>query len=186
MNITGEHYRVKDARLTPPPFSASIPLYIGGFTDKALERVVSHADGYFGNEEIWDLYAAKLKEHGKDSTLAAIRIPGLFLTVAEDPERAMAELAPYYHHIYNCYGAWMNEDNALGLDRTMDPMDVEGFKRSGILQILTPEQAVTYFKTLKQRMPVDHYMMARPPGLPAARFVEYAELFADKVIPAVN
>jgi hypothetical protein len=27
-------------------------------------------------------------------------------------------------------------------------------------------------------------MMMMPPGLPAARFVEYAQVFADEVIPA--
>ncbi len=80
----------------------------------------------------------------------------------------------------------MNEDHALGIDRPMDPTDVETFKRSGILQILTPEQAVAHFTDLKQRMPIEHYMMMRPPGLSAERFVEYAQLFADKVIRALN
>ena len=186
VNFTGRHYTVSDARIMPAPPRGTIPLYIGGFADKAMERVVKYADGYFGNAEFWDLYAEKLKQHGKDSAQAGIRIPGLFLTVAEDPEKAMDELAPYYHHVYTCYGAWMNEDNALGMDRAMDPMDLDTFKRSGILQILTPEQAVTHFKALKERMPVEHYMMMRPPGLPAARFIEYAQLFADRVIPAVN
>ena len=33
-------------------------------------------------------------------------------------------------------------------------------------------------------MPLDHFMMMMPPGLPAARFVDYAQIFADDVIPA--
>jgi len=65
--------------------------------------------------------------------------------------------------VYACYAGWMNEDNALGMD-----------------------QAVAYFRAMKERIPVEHYTMMRPPGLPSARFVEYAQLFADKVIPAVN
>ena len=186
VNFTGKHYTVTDARITPAPPRRTMPLYIGGFAEKAMERVAKYADGYFGDEEAWDLYIEKLKQLGRDPAQAAIRIPGLFLTVAEDPERAMGELAPYYHHVYTCYGAWMDEDDALGMDRAMDPMDLDAFKRSGVLQILTPEQAVTHFKALKQRMRVEHYMMMRPPGLPAARFIEYAQLFADKVIPAVN
>lgn len=186
VNFAGRHYNVRDARITPIPDRRMMPLYIGGFVEKAIERVVKYGDGYFGNEEVWDLYAAKLIQHGRDPAQATIRIPGLFLTVAEDPERAMEELAPYYHHVYACYSAWMNEDHALGIDRPMDPMDVETFKRSGVLQILTPEEAVAHFTALKQRMPVDHYVMMRPPGLPAERFVEYAQLFADKVIPAVT
>ncbi|MGB8503384.1 LLM class flavin-dependent oxidoreductase [Mycobacterium sp.] len=185
VNFAGKHYTVKDARIMPAPPRGTIPLYIGGFTEKAMERVANYADGYFGNEEICDLYIEKLRQHGKDPSRAAIRIPGLFLTVAEDPEKAMEELAPYYHHVYTSYGAWMNEDNAIGLDNpATQPMGVGAFKRSGIVQILTPEQAVSYFKAMQERMPLEHFMMMRPPGLPAERFIEYAQLFADKVIPA--
>jgi hypothetical protein len=33
-------------------------------------------------------------------------------------------------------------------------------------------------------MPLEHVMMMMPPGLPGDRFREYAQLFADEVIPA--
>ncbi len=186
VNFSGEHYTVHGARIVPSQLRPTMPLYIGGFTDKAMERVVRYADGYIGNEEVCGLYLEKLKQHGKDPAQAAIHIPALFFTVAEDPERAMEELAPYYHHVYTCYAAWTNEDNALGMSRAMEPMDVDAFKRSGILQILTPEQAVAHFAAMRDRIPVEHFTMMRPPGLPATRFVEYAQLFADKVIPAVR
>jgi len=45
-------------------------------------------------------------------------------------------------------------------------------------------QAVNHFKAMQERIPVEHFMMMRPPGLPAQRFVEYAQVFADKVMPA--
>jgi alkanesulfonate monooxygenase SsuD/methylene tetrahydromethanopterin reductase-like flavin-dependent oxidoreductase (luciferase family) len=186
VNFTGRHYAVQNARIVPAPPRRNIPLYIGGFVEKAMERVAKYADGYFGNEELWSLYLEKATQVGRDPADIAIRIPGLFLAVAEDPERAMNELSPYYHHVYRCYSDWMNEDHALGMDGAMDRMDLDTFQRSGILQILTPDDAVTYFKTLKERMRVEHYMMMRPPGLPVGRFVEYAQLFADKVIPSVN
>lgn len=185
VSFAGRHYSVKDARITPAPPRGRIPLYIGGFSNRALERVAAHADGYLGNEEVCDLYLEKLRLHGKDPATAAVRIPGLFLTVAEDPEEAREELAPYYHHVFSSYGAWMNEDNAIGMaDPVTQSMDLDAFKESGILQILTPEQAVGHFRAMRERIPVEHFMMLRPPGLPAERFVEYAQLFADKVAPA--
>lgn len=187
VSFAGRHYTVQDARITPPPPHGSLPLYIGGFTEQALERVATYADGYFGNEEVCGLYLQKLRQHGRALDQAAVRIPGLFLTVAADPERAMEELAPYYHHVFSCYGAWMNEDNAIGMDNpSSQAMDIDTFKHSGILQILTPEQAVSHFKALQERVPLEHFMMMRPPGLPAERFMEYAQLFADKVIPAFH
>ncbi|OBK77703.1 LLM class flavin-dependent oxidoreductase [Mycobacterium sp. 1274761.0] len=186
VTFQGRHYTVIEARIMPPPPRGHIPLYIGGFTDRALDRVAAHADGYLGNAEFCDRYIDKLKQHGKDAASAAIRIPGLFVTVADDPERAMEELAPYYHHVSSTYGAWMNEDNAIGMDNPamQQAMDIEAFKRSGVLQIMTPEQAVAHFRAMQEQIPLEHFMMMRPPGLPAERFVEYAHLFADKVLPA--
>jgi len=185
VTFEGRHYTVKDAMIMPPSTRGQIPLYIGGFADKALARVAKYADGYFGNEEFCDQYVAKLREQGKDPAQAGIRIQGLFFAVADDPEKAIDELAPYYHYINNSYSVWMGEDNAIGIDDPMlKPMDLEQFKKSGILQIVTPEAAVAKFESLQARTGADHFMMMMPAGLPAARFMEYAQLFADKVIPA--
>ena len=185
VDFTGRHHTVTAARITPIPPHGRIPLYIGGFTDRALERAATYGDGYFGSDQAVEAYLAKLDAAGKSRAEAKIRIPGLFLTVAEDPEKAMAELGPHYHHVYSTYGAWMREDDAIGMDTPATrPLDLETFTRSGVLQILTPQQAIDYFTGLSRRIPLDHFTMMRPPGLPADRFIEYAQLFADTVIPA--
>ncbi|MET0238451.1 MAG: LLM class flavin-dependent oxidoreductase [Sphingobium sp.] len=185
VTFEGKHYTVKDAFIAPPAPRGRIPLYIGGFAEKALARVARYADGYFGNEEVCGLYADKLREEGKAPAAARIRIQALFTAVAEDPEAAMEELAPYYHHVNNSYGVWLNEDKAIGLDGPLlKPMPLETFKTSGILEILTPAQAIDKFRAMQERIPVEHLMMMMPPGLPPARFVEYAGLFAREVIPA--
>src|ERR1700741_818129 len=53
----GPHYTGKDAVTRPPAPRGRIPLYIGGFAEKALARVAKYADGYFGNEEVCAAYA---------------------------------------------------------------------------------------------------------------------------------
>ena len=185
VTFEGKHYSIKDAAIVPCSPRGQIPLYIGGFAEKALERVAKYADGYFGNEDVCGLYAEKLKEQGKDPTKAGIRIQGLFLAVAENPAEAMEELAPYYHYVNNAYGVWLNEDKAIGIDDPMlKPMELEAFKKSGILQILTPGQAIDYFKAMQQRTAVEHFMMMLPPGMPIDRFKHYAGLFAREVMPA--
>ncbi|MET0365332.1 MAG: LLM class flavin-dependent oxidoreductase [Sphingobium sp.] len=185
VTFEGQFYTIKDAAIVPAPQRGRVPLYIGGFAEKALARVARYADGYFGNEDVCGLYADKLREEGKDPAQARIRIQGLFLTVAEDPEAAMEELAPYYHHVNNSYGAWLNEDKAIGIDDpSLKPMTLEDFKTSGILQIVTPDQAIAKFRRMQDRIPVEHFMMMMPAGLPAERFLSYATLFADKVLPA--
>lgn len=185
VSFEGQHFNVRNARAMPPAPRGRIPLYIGGFADKAMARVAKYADGYFGNEDVCDLYVEKLREQGKDPSAARVRIQGLFFTVAEDPERAMHELAPYYHHVNNTYGVWLNEDKASGIDDPfLKPMSLEQFKSSGILQIRTPEDAIAKFKAMQTRVPIEHFMMMKPPGLPSEKFVEYADLFARKVLPA--
>jgi alkanesulfonate monooxygenase SsuD/methylene tetrahydromethanopterin reductase-like flavin-dependent oxidoreductase (luciferase family) len=185
LSFEGKHFSVKNASIMPRSPRGQIPLYIGGFAEKALERVAKYADGYFGNEDVCGMYADKLREQGKDPAAARIRIQGLFFAVANDPEKAMHELAPYYHHVNNTYGQWLNEDKAIGIDDpVLKPMELDAFKQSGILKIVTPDAAIKMFKAMRQRIPVEHFMMMKPPGLAAEKFVEYAELFANKVIPA--
>jgi len=114
-------------------------------------------------------------------------IQGLITVVANDPEKAMHELAPYFHHVNNSYGQWLNEDQAstgLAAAAALKPMTLQQFKASGILQILTPGQAIDMLNALRAKAPMEHFMMMLPPGLAPEKFTEYASLFAAEVIPA--
>jgi len=182
----GRHFTLKNASIVPAP-DRRIPLYVGGFTDKALERAAKFGDGYFGNEDVCDLYLDKLRAFGKDPSSARIRIQGLFVLVARDPEKAMHELGPYFHYVNNAYGQWLNEDRAatgFGDTARLAPMTLEAFKVSGILRIVTPAEAIEMFTKMRSRVPVEHFIMMMPPGFPPSKFSEYAELFAHEVIPA--
>jgi alkanesulfonate monooxygenase SsuD/methylene tetrahydromethanopterin reductase-like flavin-dependent oxidoreductase (luciferase family) len=186
-SYAGKHFTLKNASIVPTPIRGRIPLYLGGFTDKALERTAKFGDGYFGNLEVCDLYLEKLRACGKHPASARIRIQGLFVLVAVDPEKAMHELAPYFHYVNNAYGQWLNEDRvATGFGDTalLKPMTLEAFKTSGILSILTPGQAIDMFNGMLSKAAVEHFMMMAPPGLPPSKFAEYAEVFAREVIPA--
>ena len=181
VNFEGQHFSLRGAKIMPPAPRGRIPLYIGSFSAKAMERVARYGDGFIGSGELCDLYAAKLREQGKDQASARVRVTDLFLVVAHDPERAMDELAPFYHHVNNSYAEWFNEDKSV---EGLKSMPLDAFKASGILQIMTPDSAIAMLKAKQERMPLEHVMMMMPPGLPAARFVEYAQVFAKEVIPA--
>jgi alkanesulfonate monooxygenase SsuD/methylene tetrahydromethanopterin reductase-like flavin-dependent oxidoreductase (luciferase family) len=186
-SYAGRHFTLKNASIIPTPSRGHIPLYLGGFSDKALVRTAKYGDGYFGNEEVCDLYLEKLRACGKDPATARIRIQGLFVVVANDPEKAMHELAPYFHHVNNAYGQWLSEDRGstgLGDSALLRPMTLEAFRSSGILRILTPSQAIELFNRMLAKAPVEHFMMMMPPGLAPAKFSEYAQVFAREVIPA--
>ncbi|BFM07535.1 LLM class flavin-dependent oxidoreductase [Halioxenophilus aromaticivorans] len=185
VSVDGDFFSIQNASLSPLP-EHHIPLYLGGFADKALERVAKFGDGYFGNEDVCENYLNKLAKYGKDSSQARIRIQGLFFVVADNPDEAMEELAPYYHYVNNCYGEWLNEDKASGVDNTklLKAQSLDEFIASGVLQIKTPTQAIEYFQNMLTRTPVEHFIMMLPPGIPTKTFKKYAQTFAEKVMPA--
>jgi alkanesulfonate monooxygenase SsuD/methylene tetrahydromethanopterin reductase-like flavin-dependent oxidoreductase (luciferase family) len=187
VSFDGRHFSIKDAVITQAPGAGRIPLYLGGFNEKAIERTAKYGDGYFGNLDIVDLYLEKLKAAGKDTASGRVRIQGLFTVVAHDPAKAMDALAPYYLHVNNTYGQWLNEDTAatgIGDGGLLKPMSLDAFKTSGILSILTPAQAIAMFEGMRAKAPVEHFMMMLPPGLPPAEFRQYADVFAKEVMPA--
>lgn len=187
VTFSGRHFQVEGAEISPLPEGGKVPLYLGGFADKALARVARFADGYFGNEEFVAPYKEKLADLGKDPADARVRLQGLFVNVAHDPEQAMEELAPYYHYVNEVYAGWAAEDRALGMDNTaLQKIGLEEFKKSGILQIWTPEQAIEKFTRLKERLPeLEHYTFLMPAGMPPDRCVAYARVFSEEVMPAV-
>jgi alkanesulfonate monooxygenase SsuD/methylene tetrahydromethanopterin reductase-like flavin-dependent oxidoreductase (luciferase family) len=185
VNFEGEHYTVRNARITPLSPRGQIHLNIGGFVEKAIERVAKYGDGYFGISEMADTYVRKWQEQGKKPEDAAMQIPGLYTFVARDPDSAMEELAPHYHYMLQAYDVFAQEDKALGMD-SADPsgMDLDAFKASGTLQIWKPDEAIEKFRSMRQKMPLTHYCFSMPPGLPPERFLAYAREFAEDVIPA--
>jgi alkanesulfonate monooxygenase SsuD/methylene tetrahydromethanopterin reductase-like flavin-dependent oxidoreductase (luciferase family) len=183
VDFDGQWFQCAGAKLMPPAPRGRIPLYIGGFAPKAVERVARYGDGYIGDAGTFDGYADRLREQGRDPAEAKVRVTGLTTVVAADPKAALEELAPYFHHVNNSYGEWFAEDKAMGM-ASFTPMDLDAFKASGTLEILTPDAAIAKFKALQAKVPLDHYMMMMPPGLPAERFIHYAGLFASEVLPA--
>lgn len=185
VNHRSAHFSVENAAIAPVPATGKVPLWIGGFAARALERVARHADGYFGNEECVPAYLEQLAAAGRDPADAKVQVPGLFVAVARDPEAAMEELAPYYHYVNSVYGDWGREDNALGTDSDLSSeLDLDAFKASGILHVWTPEEAVAKLRAMRDRIPLTHYVMMMPPGLPPERFIAHAEVFASDVMPA--
>jgi alkanesulfonate monooxygenase SsuD/methylene tetrahydromethanopterin reductase-like flavin-dependent oxidoreductase (luciferase family) len=186
-SFEGRHFNLKNAAVQPLPPRGHIPLFVGAYSEKAMGRVAKYGDGYLGACELYDVYAAKLRECGKDPSAGRFYQASLPLVVARDPEKALHELAPYYHHVSNMYGVWLNEDGYEGrvqVDDAPRTLSLDEFKASGLLHVLTPAQAVDYFQAMRARTPVEHVTIAVPPGIPLSSFAPHAELFANEVARA--
>jgi len=148
-----------------------------------LDRVIRHGDGYIGTADTADIFVEKLRERGSKAASLGVRILALGSFVARDPEAATEELAPYFLHTNNDYARYQAEDQALGREGQKF-QTLEEFKAHGDFKIQTPDELIATLKEMQSRMSIEHYVLARPPGLPAERFLRYAEDFARDVIPA--
>lgn len=176
------HFRLEQARITPLPPEGRVPLYIGGFTDKAIARAVNLADGFVGPVHACERYVELVAASGRDPASARVRIYEPTLVVAEDPAAAAEELAPYFQHVNNTYAAWAAEDQALG-SAGMTAMSLEAYKASGEMQILTPTEAIARIRALGHLRP-EQVILPMPTGLPPERLLHYAGVFAREVMPA--
>jgi alkanesulfonate monooxygenase SsuD/methylene tetrahydromethanopterin reductase-like flavin-dependent oxidoreductase (luciferase family) len=186
-SFEGRHHQLKNAFIALRPPRGAIPLFVGAYSEKAMARVARYGDGYLGAAELYEVYAAKLRECGKDPSAGRFYQASLPLVVAHDPERAMHELAPYYHYVSNMYGVWLTEDGYAGrvqVDEAPRTLSLDEFKAAGLLHVLTPAQAIAFFTAMRAKAPVEHVTLAVPPGIALAAFAPYAEVFANEVAPA--
>jgi alkanesulfonate monooxygenase SsuD/methylene tetrahydromethanopterin reductase-like flavin-dependent oxidoreductase (luciferase family) len=184
VTFKGEFYQLEKAKIFPLPIQQPhIPIYVGGAVKAGYRRAAKYGDGYFGPTESIADYMTAVRELGKqdsDGRVALIGTADSWLVVADDPERAMAEVAPHYFYQYNVYARWLEEG-----DFVLPKMDLEQFKQSGILNALTPEQAIEHIKTRLQTHPqLDSYALQAPVGLSMDKFAPYVEAFAQRVLPA--
>jgi alkanesulfonate monooxygenase SsuD/methylene tetrahydromethanopterin reductase-like flavin-dependent oxidoreductase (luciferase family) len=95
VDFHGQFFQISGAKLMPPVTRGRIPLYIGGFAKKAIERVAKYGDGYVGDAGAFEGYVERLREQGRNPAEAKVRVTGLMTVVAHDKVAALEELAPY-------------------------------------------------------------------------------------------
>jgi len=65
--------------------------------------------------------------------------------------------------------------------------DRDGLRKSGLLKVVDPEMAIKIIREYITAVPLTHYYSwTLPPGLPPRWAQPHLELFASKVIPALN
>jgi len=153
---TGEPfiYEGRPVQVTPKPISAGgPPLLMGGASPGAIRRAARFGMGMLGQggpPELEQLYADACKEFGTT--------PGLFVNppvdaptsvfVAEDPDRAWAEIGSYLLHDATMYGEWMAAGGTNASASGSQALTVEALRaEEGNYRILTPDQAKSLIQT---------------------------------------
>jgi alkanesulfonate monooxygenase SsuD/methylene tetrahydromethanopterin reductase-like flavin-dependent oxidoreductase (luciferase family) len=183
VTFDGEFFHLKNARITPLPVQKpGIPLFVGAAARPGFRRAARYADGFVGGAHHYPLYVEEARKLGKDEKSLRYASMGtdMWFIVSEDPEKTFEEVAPHAYYQINKYGEWQ-ADVAWGFKAT--PFDE--FKKSGILKVYTPEEAIAHIRARIAEIPlVESYCMQAPAGYPLSKLAVHAELFAKKVLPA--
>lgn len=183
VNFAGKIFNISKARCRPLPVQRpGIPIFVGGSARPGLRRAARYGDGYIGTPVFWSLYLEEMQASGKDVSDARIVCmdgANMWLLVSEDPEKTLEEVTPHAHYQINKYAEWQEHD-IVGIQK----MDLETFKKTGPLRVLTPDQAIDYIRSQAEMAPIEAFCMQTPAGFPLSKLAEHAELFAKKVIPA--
>ena len=182
VDFRGEFFQLEGARISPLPVQeGGIPLLIGGLARPGFRRAARYGDGYIGGVDQYPTYLEEVRAAGGDARAPRLdSVSDLWFLVSEDPEKTLDEVAPHYYHQIKAYADWQ-EDVGWGIPQ----LDLETVKQSGMIQVLTPEQAIEWIRGRAAAAEGLASMgMMVPAGYPLSKLAEHAELFATKVIPA--
>jgi alkanesulfonate monooxygenase SsuD/methylene tetrahydromethanopterin reductase-like flavin-dependent oxidoreductase (luciferase family) len=177
-----EFFDLKKAKIFPRPIQeGNIPLLVGATAAPGFRRAALYGDGYSGPIQNWPAYVEEVRAAGRDISKMRYNLCSaydMWTYVAEDPDKAFYEIAPYADYNLNTYARWQE-----GKDWGVKKMDVEELRRTGMVKVMTPDEAIPHLEQLFAQAPVDSFFMKMPTGMPFEKFAPYVELFARKVLP---
>jgi alkanesulfonate monooxygenase SsuD/methylene tetrahydromethanopterin reductase-like flavin-dependent oxidoreductase (luciferase family) len=185
---TGEpfEYQGRTVQVTPRPLQQPHPLlFVGGSTDVAATRAARLGLNFFpavGDEALAQRYREECQQLGKPEGLVILPQGAGFLHVAEDPEKAWTQIAPYAQHEATSYDSWQTEGQRSQVHTAAQTPDE--LRASGQFPVLTPDECVALAQSMG---PMDslvfHPMLG---GIPPDLAWESLELFAAKVLPRIR
>jgi alkanesulfonate monooxygenase SsuD/methylene tetrahydromethanopterin reductase-like flavin-dependent oxidoreductase (luciferase family) len=182
---TGEpfEYRGHTVQVTPRPLQRPHPnVFVGGSGPAAAKRAARFGFGFFpsaGDTKLADLYRDECRRLGKEPGWVALPAGPGTLFVAEDPDKAWAEIGEYLLHDAVTYNSWQTPD--IRSHVKAEATTVEALRAEGVYQIRTPEQCLELARELGPGGAFTHHPLCG--GTPAEFGWASLELFVDKVLP---
>jgi alkanesulfonate monooxygenase SsuD/methylene tetrahydromethanopterin reductase-like flavin-dependent oxidoreductase (luciferase family) len=144
---TGEpfQYEGRTVCVTPRPAQAHPPIWMGGSSRAAAARAAREADNFVpSSPEFFDMYREELAKLGKPDPGPRPASLGRFLYLAEDPDAAWEEIAPYLMHENNAYAAWAEAQGvATSYQRHAN---AQALRDTGTYPVLTPRELLEHIE----------------------------------------
>jgi alkanesulfonate monooxygenase SsuD/methylene tetrahydromethanopterin reductase-like flavin-dependent oxidoreductase (luciferase family) len=181
--FTGEQFEYcgRTVQVTPRPFRPGGPsILLGGSSEPAARRAARIADGFVPSvPEVWDFYRDEVQKLGRpDPGPSPIGHTGV-VALAEDPEQGWEQMAPFFLHETNAYGAWQAQDDVAAPYHTV--ADIDELRTTGQYRVLTPEQFVDELQGSPFPFAHLHPLCG---GMPIELAWSSLRLFEHEVLPA--
>ena len=187
LDFSGQHYRIKGAKLEPPPVQTPHPpLWGGGFAPAAAKRAARLADGYIGTGDMVAQAEIFRSEWDKARRSGRGRLAGghFWLMVSADPQRTFADVSPHVLYQIEMYNKWLG-DAGQSLFPAISSTDT--LKEFGILNCVSVQQAVDMIAAYVEATGIErYYSWTVPPGYEVERMNEHLALFAEEVMPRLR
>ncbi|MFD9507563.1 LLM class flavin-dependent oxidoreductase [Streptomyces mirabilis] len=181
--FTGEEftYRGRTVRLTPAPFRPGGPsVSLGGSTEPAARRAARIADGFIPSvSEVWEYYRDEVLKLGRPDPGPSPIGRNRVVALAEDPDKGWEQMAPFFLHETNAYGAWRAQDDLAAPFRSVTGTDE--LRESGQYRVLAPERFVAELKSSPRPFTQFHPLRG---GMPMELAWSSLRLFEHEVLPA--
>jgi alkanesulfonate monooxygenase SsuD/methylene tetrahydromethanopterin reductase-like flavin-dependent oxidoreductase (luciferase family) len=184
--FSGEPFEFEGRRvrvLPRPATPGGPPLLLGGHSRAAVRRAARFELGMVtqgGDASLADFYRAECTRLG--------RAPGAFIHppegtvtsafLAEDVDRAWAQLGPHLLHDAQMYSGWLGESGSVSRSRAASVAELRA--EQGPYRIFTPDEAAAHVR--RNGLLLMHPLCG---GIPPALAWEHLELVAKKVRPAL-
>jgi alkanesulfonate monooxygenase SsuD/methylene tetrahydromethanopterin reductase-like flavin-dependent oxidoreductase (luciferase family) len=184
----GRFHAYESVQVTPPPVQRPVPIWVGGRSEKPLQRAAAagrHLQLADFDPELCAAdvatYASALAAAGRDlADHEVAAVASVF--VDEDTERARALAAPHLHYQQAQYQRWF----AAAGDRTTDMPVTDGTLPPGCLAG-TPDEVLHAIAAVHDRVRFTHFSFwALLPGMDAGLARRSLELFAERVMPPLK
>ena len=165
-----------DDGVTPPPLQRPFPLWLGYQGPQDAARAGRLGTGLLTlNRTSLEPYRATLAASGHDPATA--RMGGVIdMIVADDPERTMEQVLPFYAYQQDTYRRYGVEGTGAPEPK---PISEERLRKA--LAVVTPADAVAIIKERTDGMPVEHvYLWASIAGMPDDIAARHVELLLDQ------
>jgi alkanesulfonate monooxygenase SsuD/methylene tetrahydromethanopterin reductase-like flavin-dependent oxidoreductase (luciferase family) len=184
---TGEpfEYRGETVKVTPAPFTKPHPMFfIGGTSKPSVRRAIKFNLPIFFAAPVPELKAYYDELQAETGAQGFAMMPeGKFAHhwIAEDPDKAWAEVGHHLFHEAWTYHSWQTDDIKSAVHSSATTVDE--LRAEGMYTIITPDEAVALATADPTFMFNFHPLVG---GMPIETAWETLELWKDKVLPALG